>query len=369
MAIPLFDCRVGQDEIAAVKAVLASGHLASGQAISHLEASVSARIGGRPTVAVSNLTSALQLALHLAGIGPGDDVLVQSFNCLSSTSAVTAVGARPRWVDIDPETGRLDLEDVRRAKTARTRALVVYHIAGYPADMLAVKALCNELELTLIEDANAAVGGTLAAGIPIGSVGDFAVFSFYANRLVNGIDGAALLCPDDAIAARARRLRRYGIEDSSFRDRLGQINPDADVPEIGLAVTMANVNAVLAQTHLASLDTRLDVIRENVRTVHDAIAGQDFIGAVPALPGSKPAYWACLLLSQNRDAILEQLVTAGIGCSKLHHPNHLYSGFSSEARALPGTMAFAATMLAIPCGAWVNETQRSIMIETLLGAK
>src|SRR6185503_10916748 len=100
----------------------------------------------------------------------GDEVLTLAVNCMSSNSAIVAAGAMPVWVDVDPSTMTLDIEDARRAVTPRTRALIVYHVAGYPADISAIEAFCSEHDLTLIEDANSAFGGRIG-GRQIGSLG------------------------------------------------------------------------------------------------------------------------------------------------------------------------------------------------------
>ena len=256
MTIPLFDCRVDGTAIAAMTPALESGQLASGPHVAALESEMSARHGGAPVVALSDMTQAIELSLRLSGIGPGDEVLTLSYNCLSSNSAIRHVGATAVWVDIDPATATMDVEDARSKITSATRALIVYHVAGYPADAAALRTLCDEAGLILIEDANNALGARLPGGAMAGTVGDFAIFSFYANRQVNAIEGAALLCCNEEAAATARKLRRFGIDQSRFRDPLGEIDPQSDISEIGRAATLPNVNAALARHNLALLDKK-----------------------------------------------------------------------------------------------------------------
>ena len=367
MAIPLFDCRLDADAAAVIAPVLASGQLAAGEHIAGLEADLSARLGGRPVVALSDMTHALTLALRLSGIGPEDEVLTLSYNCLSSNSAIRNVGATAVWVDID-HTASMNVDDARSRITPATRAIAVYHAAGYPADMAALRQLCDENSLILIEDANNALGALLPDGRQAGSVGDFSVFSFYANRQVNAIEGGALVCPDEAVAAKVRQLRRFGIDQAKFRDPRGEIDPRADVVDIGYSATLSNVNAALARHNLRALDARLAVARGNADAMRAALADVDGIRPVPAVGDAVPAYWGWLLLCDRRDELLDALKAAGIGCSKLHQPNHVYSGFGSREAALPGTDYFIEHVLAVPCGWWIGAPERQAIVETIAGA-
>lgn len=363
--ISLFDCRIDAGGISAAGVVLQSGQLAAGPHVSALEAELSARLAGRPVVALSDMTQALEMALRLGGVGAGDEVLALSYNCLSSNTSIHRVGAVPAWVEIDAETASMDVAHARSRVTASTRALMVYHVAGYPADMAGLRALSDEAGLVLIEDANNALGGVLPDGRPVGTVGDYAVFSFYANRQVNAVEGAALVCPDEATAAKARRLRRFGIEQSGFRDARGEIDPLADVPDLGCAATMPNVNAALARHGLALLDGRQRQIRANADAMISELAGVPGIMPIRALAGGVPAYWSLLLLCDTRDRLLDALKSAGVACSKLHQPNHVYSGFVGDTVALPQTERFIDAILAIPCGWWVGPDERRKIVDVI----
>ncbi len=368
MSLPLFDCRLDAAAIASMRPAMAAGQLASGPDIPALEAALSVRMGGRPVVALSDSTQALELALRCAGIGqsPDDEVLTLSYNCMSSNSAIAYVGARPVWVDIEPTTASIDISDAKRRLTPATRAVVVYHVAGYPADLDALRRLCDDHDLLLIEDANAAIGAVLADGRAIGTVGDYAVFSFYANRIVNAIEGAALVCPDEATAHKIRALRRFGIDQTQFRDPFGEISAACDIPDIGLPATMPNAHAALAVHQLALLDERLARTRANANRIVSALAGNRDIQVVVPIAEGKSAYWVMLLLCNERDTVLSRLKAAGIGCSKLHQPNHIYSGFATaEPAQLPGTAQFMDHVLAVPCGWWMAADDCDRLVNAL----
>jgi len=352
--IALFDCRVDAAGLSAAQSVLAGGALASGPNVARLEQRLALTVGRPHVVALSDLTHALTLALKLAGVRPGDDVLTLAYNCLSSNAAIVRAGAVPVWVDIDPAQACISLADCAAAITERTRALVVYHVAGYPAPLDELRRFCDERRITLIEDANNALGARWA-GRDVGSVGDYGVFSFYANRQVNAIDGAALICPDEALADEARRMRRFGIDAQHFRDPLGEIDASADVPRIGGSSTLNHVNATLALQHMDSLDRRLARCRENVRRLGDALRGTPGIEPVRWSDRSEPVFWTWLLRCERRDALMATLKRRGVQCSKLHQPNDVYSGFGARPRNLPGTADFMREVLALPCGWWLAD--------------
>jgi dTDP-4-amino-4,6-dideoxygalactose transaminase len=368
MGIALFDCRLDAAAMAAIAPAMEAGQLAAGPHVGALEAELSARLSGHPVVALSDMTQALVLAFRLSGIGVGDEVLTLSYNCLSSNAAIHAVGATPVWVDIDPATATMEVAHARSRMTPATRALVVYHAAGYPADMAALRALCDEAKLVLIEDANNALGAVLPGGAPAGTIGDFAVFSFYANRQVNAIEGAALLCRCEEDAAEVRQLRRFGIDQTKFRDFRGEIDAAADVPDIGPAATLSNINAALARHNLAKLDERQQQVRANAEAIEQAVAGIAGVTAVVPVKDANPAYWGLLLLCDERDRLIDALKAAGVGCSKLHQPNHVYSGFGAETVDLPGTKAFMERVIAVPCGWWVGNRERQQIVERISSA-
>lgn len=354
MSVALFDCRMPDAASGALDALWRSGRLAAGPAVPALEERLGAYLEGRPVVAMSDMTQALTMALRLAGVGPGDEVVTLAFNCMSSNSAIAMVGATPVWVDVDPETASVDLADLAACVTGRTRAVVIYHLAGYVGDLDAVRALCDAAGLPLIEDANNALGAEWR-GRRAGTVGDYAVFSFYANRQLNGIEGAALVCRDEEAAARARALRRFGIDTTRFRTPDGEIDPALDVPEIGVAASLTNVNATLAGHAMDDLDERLARNRANVARLSIALGDLPGMRFIAEREGARGVFWVALGRSAARDRLMADLNAGGIQCSKLHQRNDVYSGFGARSRPLQGTTLLEQEMLALPSGWWLSH--------------
>lgn len=361
--IPLFDCRLPATALMTLEQPFAHGQLAAGPAVPELESAIAARFPGCHAVAVGDMTQALAMTLRLAGVGRGDEVLSLSFNCMSSNSAVAMAGASVAWVDVDPATASFDVDHSRRRITPRTRAVVVYHVSGYPADLTAIRALCDEYGLPLIEDANNAFGAELT-GRAIGTFGDFTIFSLYANRQINAIDGGIVLCRRKDDAQQARRLRRFGIDTARFRDGDGEIDPMLDVPEIGMSSSIDNVRASLALVSMADVDTRIARSRRNAAMLRDATAGMPLTPIVP-VDGAQPVYWTWLAQFADRDRVMRALKARGVLCSKLHYPNHHYTGFGTPPDDLPGTDLLQREMLAIPCGWWLEETDIADLADTI----
>jgi perosamine synthetase len=199
---------LGPAEQAAVAEAVASGQLAQGPRVAAFERAMAGHLGLPDAVAVSSGTAALHLALLALGVGAGDEVLIPSYACTALLHAVRLAGAAPRLVDVDPATGNLDPDAARRARTARTRALVAVHAFGVPADLDALAGL----EVPVVEDAAQAVGAR-HRGRPVGSLGAVGVLSFYATKLLTTGEGGMLAARDPGILAAARDRREYDQKD------------------------------------------------------------------------------------------------------------------------------------------------------------
>lgn len=352
--------RLPEMEAAALE-VLRSGQIASGPKVAALEHAFSAIAGREHIVSTNDLTSAVLLALHLAGVRAGDEVATVAFSCLQSNSPIARLGASPVWIDIDPETMSMSVEDLAAKLNPSVKAVMVYHIAGYPSDTQRIAALCRDRGIPLIEDCNNAIGATVD-GRPVGVVGEYAVYSLYPNRQINGIDGGILATPDASTAARATRLRRFGVDASSFRDARGEISPNSDVPEIGWSSALNNLNAAVALSQLNTLSERME--RTNATATHLAVAldGLRRLQLVRPIPGATSAYWGFLVLSDHRDALLKYLNAHGIKTSIFHQRNDWYTGFGSSRADLPGTEFVMNQLLALPCGYWLTDAQINELI-------
>lgn len=354
--IRLFQPAFSAEAERAALRTLRSGQIASGPLINEFQQRLGSWLGRDHVVCTSDMTSALVLALRMAGVQSGDEVLTLAFSCMSSNASIHMVGAKPVWVDMDPSTASMSVNDLECAVTPRCKALTLYHVAGYPGHADVIADFCRSRSIAFIEDCNNAMGATLN-GVLLGHWGDYAVHSFYPNRQLNALEGGALCCPDAKEAARAVRLRRFGIDGTTFRDAIGEINPDSDIQEIGESASFSQLNAAVGLEQLVGLDGKLNrtrLVAERLRRELEGLAG---IQIVQPIKSSKPAYWVLLLLADQRDSLLFGLKQRGIDCSKLHWRNDSYTGFHAAKRSLPGTDCFMQHCLALPCGWWLTDEQ------------
>ena len=353
--IPLFGVvKLPEMETAALE-VLRSGRIANGDCVAKFEAGIGQIIGQPNVVSMVDMTSAIFLALYLAGVRVGDEVLTTSFACMSTNSAIAHCGAVPVWVDVKPHSVEIDLEDLISKISTKTKAVILYHVAGYPGPAEELAVLCKERGIALIEDCDNALFASRNA-VPVGSHGDFAVYSFYPTRQINTTEGGALVCRSPDVAARARKLRRFGIDTVTFRNANGEINPSSDIPEIGWAFTMNNLCAALGCAQLPTAASRVAKTRENVEKLIQKIARFQGVQLVSVSSETQPAYWVLLLLVDNRDDVLEHMRLQGVMVSCVHQRNDVYTGFHAGALCkLPNTQYIQDHLLAIPCGWWLLD--------------
>ena len=229
---PSFD----EATIAAVAEVLRSGWVTSGPKLAEFEAALSAYFGNRPVRCFANGTATMKIALQVAGIGPGDEVITTPISWVATSNVILSVGATPVFVDIDPRTRNLDLNKVPAAITSKTRAIMPVYLAGLPVNMDILYALAKENGLRVIEDAAQAFGSEWK-GQRIGSIGDLVSFSFQANKNLSTVEGGCLVLNNADEARLAEKLRLQGLT------RTGMDGMDVDV--LGGKDNLTDVNAVI----------------------------------------------------------------------------------------------------------------------------
>src|SRR4051812_5218860 len=213
--IPLTKPTIDEATIEGVADVLRSGWITSGPQVKAFEAALSEYFGGRPVRVFNSGTCTMEIALRIAGIGPGDEVITTPLSWVATSNVILEVGARPVFVDIDPITRNIDLARVAAAITPATRAILPVDLAGLPVDRDRLYALARERRLRVVEDA-AQSFGSLWQGKRIGALGDFVSFSFHPNKNVTTIEGGALVLNDEREAKLAEQYRLQGVVRSGF---------------------------------------------------------------------------------------------------------------------------------------------------------
>jgi dTDP-4-amino-4,6-dideoxygalactose transaminase len=242
--IPFTRPSFNQETIDAVAQVLRSGWVTSGPKLAEFEAALSAYFGGRPVRCFANGTATMKIALQVAGIGVGDEVITTPISWVATSNVVLSVGAKPLFVDVDPVTRNIDLNKVAAAITPKTRAIMPVYLAGLPVDMDQLYSIAKQHNLRVIEDAAQAFGSQWKSK-KIGSFGDLVSFSFQANKNLTTVEGGCLVLNNDAEAKLAEKFRLQGLT------RQGMDGMDVDV--LGGKDNLTDVNAVIGLQQLKQL--------------------------------------------------------------------------------------------------------------------
>ncbi|MBS0342966.1 MAG: DegT/DnrJ/EryC1/StrS family aminotransferase [Proteobacteria bacterium] len=322
--LPFTRPSIDERTIGEVADVLRSGWITTGPKCQALEAALSARFGGRPVRLLNSGTAALELALRLCDIGPGDEVITTPLSWVATANVVLAVGAKPVFVDVDPRTRNIDLERAEAAITPRTRAIIPVDLAGLPVDRDRLAALASKHGLRVIEDAAQSFGSRWN-GREIGSFGDLVSFSFHANKNLTTSEGGCLVVNNDEEALRLERLRLQGVE----RLPGGELEVEAwgakaNLTDVAAAIGLGQLRQVedftvarraLAERYYARWDAGLDF---ELPPRHAAPAEGNWHMFQPLLPAH---------LAGRRADFIAAMREQGIGVG-VHYPAmHLFSLF------------------------------------------
>jgi len=311
---------LGEEEASALAEVVASGWVAQGPKVKQFEADFSAAQGARHAIATSSCTTALHLALVVAGIGAGDDVVVPSLSFIATANAVTYVGARPVFCDVDPATGNVTAETIRAALTLDTRAVIVVDQGGVPVDLDPIRELCDRHEITIIEDAACAVGSEYR-GRPVGTGADVTVWSFHPRKIITTGEGGMLTTQRADWAARARTLREHSMSVSAT-DRHGSVLAPAEVYlEIGYNYRMTDLQAAVGIVQLGRLarivERRREIAAQYVAGLK-GLRGLRFAADPPYGTTNFQSFWLEVLpgFRTDREGLLARLADAGISARR-----------------------------------------------------
>ena len=335
----------------AVAAVVSSGWVAQGPKVREFEAAFAERVGARDAVAVTSGTTALQLALYVIGVGPGDEVIVPSLSFIATANAVWQCGATPVFADVDPRTYNLDPAAAERAITPRTKAIMPVHQVGLPADMDAFLELGRRHGLEIVEDAACAVGASYR-GSPIGSLGPLACFSLHPRKVITTGEGGMIAVGEPELAARLRFLRQHAMDVSDLARHSASDVVIERYPERGWNYRMTDMQAALG---LCQLDVLDEILARRARIAERYTAALD---ALPALhapydpPDCERAWQSyCVRVDPSspveRTELMRRLLADGIATRRGVMAIHEEDSYDAQG-PLPHTEAAAAEVLMLP---------------------
>jgi len=343
--IPLFKVFLPpKDELLPeLEKVLYSGYIGQGPKVEEFEKEFGLYIGTDKVLSVNSGTSALHLALRLAGVS-GGEVITTAMTCTATNFPILANGAKIVWGDINPLTGMLDPDDVEKKITKNTRAIMVVHWGGMPADLGNLSDVAKRHGIPLIEDAAHALGAEYD-GRKIGNqTADYTCFSLQAIKHITTVDGGVLIANDPEQYRRGKLLRWYGIDREGPRKDL---RCEEDVVEWGYKFHMNDVTAVMGLVALRHLTEQVSKHRMNA-LLYDYEIDNRKIRKPWGYPGGQSSYWLYTLQVPKRDQFVKYMAKLGIATSKVHSRNDTHSVLREFKIDLPGVDEFTRKMVAIP---------------------
>lgn len=366
-AIPLIDLREQDRAIQAelehaIRSVVESGQFILGPEVAALERELASYCGTTAAVAVASGTDALELSLQACGVGPGDEVITTSYGFIATVEAITAVGAVPVFVDIDPVSFTLDPAELPSRITPRTKAILPVHLYGHPCAMDRIMAVARAHHLLVIEDCAQAIGATFR-GQRVGGFGEAGCLSFYPSKNLGGYgDGGMVVTNDAAVAEQIQLLRNHGS-----RERYHHLS-------LGTNSRLDELQAAILRVKLRHLDRWTEARRRNAARYHEAFAGQglDTVELPRELPDCVHVYHLYTVRLRHRDRVQEALAHAGI-VTQVAYPSTLPAqpALQSLLRTppvVPKAEAAAREVLSLPMSPALTEQTIARIVDALAHA-
>jgi perosamine synthetase len=370
--IPVARPEMGEPEWQAIRAVIESGWVTQGARVEEFERAVADYCGAEHAVAVSSCTAALHLALVVAGVGPGDEVIVPSMSFIATANAVVHAGASPVFAEVEASTFNLDLHDVRSRITPRTKAIVLVHQLGVPADIDGFQSLAEEHSLRIVEDAACAIGSAYR-GRPIGSHGELVCFSFHPRKLLTTGDGGMVLTSSREHADRLRLLRQHGM---SVSDRV-RSSSAAVVRESYLEVAynyrLTDIQAAMGIEQLRRLPTMVQRRQELAAMYDERLAAHEVV-RTPVV--SSDISWNVQTYAvrlqgwsaEQRDRVMQRMLNAGVATRAGVMTAHREPAYADRETALPVSEHASDSSLMMPLFTTMTDREVDASATALLDA-
>ena len=349
--IPLY--KPYMPEIPDLNNILRSGALSYGNYTKQFEDKLREYFGTQYLMVTTSFHLSISVALTAMGIKYGDEVIASPMACLTSTQPYLSNGCKIRWADIDPKTGTLDPNSVKKRITVDTKAIIHNHFCGYPGYIDEINEIGARHGIPVIDDGIECFGSEYH-GLKIGNCGtDVTIFSLTAVRFCNCIDGGIVIFKNKELFEKSLLIRDCGIDRSKFRDELGEISPECDISLIGYSATMSNVNGYIGLKQMEKVSELLEKHRaqaEKWKTVYNFQSTM-----IPIYrENCNPNYWVYGLRTDNKIETIKSFRNMGYYASGVHIRNDIYSAFGKQDVELLGVEEFYKHFVALPCGWWME---------------
>lgn len=346
--IPLFSVNMPKEVDAPLLEVLHSGYIGQGPKVDEFERLLAAFFANDNVLTLNNGTAALHLAMRLAGVTEGTEVITTPMTCAATNEPILANGGKIIWADVDAQTGLIDPLDVERKITPRTKLIIGVDWGGTPCDWDRLNAIGKKYGVKVLEDAAHAIGATYK-GKNVGTLADYTIFSLQAIKHITTVDGGILVCRDSADYRRGKLLRWYGIDRETERK---DSRIEEDIQEWGYKFHMNDVTATLGIVQLKRVREILNRHREIATKYFGGLDLSFYQSATPQYEGGySSSFWLFTVLLPNefiRSQFVEFMKTKNIMVSQVHARNDVHTTFLPYKNILPGVDEFSSKMICIP---------------------
>jgi dTDP-4-amino-4,6-dideoxygalactose transaminase len=373
--IPLFKVYMSPNASNEVSKVLNSGYIGQGPKVDEFEKNLRDYFNQDYVLTVNSGTSAEHLAIHMLkrkteswpGIEDGDEALCTSLTCTASNWPILANGMKIKWVDIDQQTLNMDLDDLERKISPKTKLIMLVHWGGYPNDLDRIKKIqdrCKELygfSPAVIEDC-AHSFGTKYKGKILGNHGNICTFSLQAIKHITSIDGGVLVLPHKDLFNRGKLLRWYGIDREGDRK---DFRCEADVEEWGFKFHMNDVSATVGIENLKDADKIIGAHKENGNYYDSNLQNISGLDLLKREDGFESSFWIYSILVERKDLFMKYMKEKGISVSQVHERNDKHTCVKDHRSPLPTLDKTMPKVVSIPVGWWVGQEEREYIVDCI----
>jgi len=367
MKVEFFKHNIGPEEIAKVTEVLNSIFLTTGRVVQEFEEKFSRYLGCKYTIGVTSCTAAIHLSLLAYEIGPGDEVITTPMTFIASANSILHTGAKPVFVDVEPETGNIKVELIEEAITEKTKAILPVHLYGQMCDMKRMEEIALKHKLVIIEDAAHCIEGERDEIKP-GQLSGAACFSFYATKNITSGEGGAISTNNERIAEKLKQLRLHGMTKGAA-ERYTNKYQHYDMEHLGWKYNMDNIHAGLLLNQLDEIEKHLSRREEICNMYEEAFCQVEELDFPKIIPNSKSArhLFTIWVNPERRDEIIWKLQEKGIGVAVNFRPVHLMkyyrNNFGFQSGMFPIAEKIGNSTIALPLYPKLTNPQVKYVIE------
>jgi dTDP-4-amino-4,6-dideoxygalactose transaminase len=367
MKVEFFRHQLGEINLRRFEKVMNSIFLTTGEEVGLFEDKFASYLDQNHAVGLTSATAALHLSLLALGVGHGDEVITTPLTFVATSLAIMHVGAQPVMVDVEPETGNIDVSRIGAVITPRTKAIIPVHLYGQMIDMIKLSELARKSGLLIVEDAAHCLEGS-RDGIRVGELADAACFSFYATKSITCGEGGAVTTNDSELASKLRKLRLHGMS-TDAADRYTKLYRHYDVDVEGWKYNMSNLQAALLMDQIDMIEQwrqRREQISLYYRAAFSSVDGLEMLQLLGGVTQSHLMF-TILVNHEKRDIILWALQDEGVGVAVNYRPLHLYTLFREKLGSREGDFPMAEMIgsrtISLPLYPGLQDTEIDFVVD------